>query len=116
MYIDGFLVPVPSDKKAEYVRIARQAAEVFKEHGATQVIEAWGDDVPVGTLTSFTRAVQLEEGETVVFSWITYPDRATRDACMEKTMADPRMQQSMQGVPFDTKRMIFGGFESIVEA
>ena len=78
MYIDGFLVPVPSDKKAEYVRIARQAAEVFKEHGATQVIEAWGDDVPVGTLTSFTRAVQLEEGETVVFSWITYPDRATR--------------------------------------
>lgn len=116
MYIDGFLVPVPSGEKDKYVRIAREAAAVFREHGATQVIEAWGDDVPVGTLTSFPRAVHLEEGETVVLSWIAYPDRAARDACMEKAMADPRMRESMKDMPFDTKRMIFGGFESVVEA
>lgn len=116
MHVDGFLVPVPSDDKDEYVRVAGEAAQVFKDHGATQVIEAWGSDVPVGTLTSSARAVHLEEGETVVFSWIAHPDRATRDACMEKTMADPRTQDSMKQVPFDTKHMVFGGFESIVEA
>ena len=116
MYIDGFLVPVPDDRREEYVRGARRAAEVFREHGATQVIEAWGDEVPAGELTSFTRAVALREGETVVLSWITYPDRATRDACMEKAMADPRMREVMEGAPFDAGRMVFGGFESIVEA
>ena len=114
MYVDGFIVAVRTDRKDDYIRIATEAAAIFREHGATQVVEAWADDVAVGDLTSFPRAVQLEEGETCVFSWITYPDRVTRDACMAAVMADPRMKQSMDDMPFDGKRMIFGGFAAVV--
>ncbi len=114
MYVDGYVVAVKTAKKDEYIAVARLAAQVFKDHGALTVVECWGDDVPYGKLTSFPRAVQLEEDEAVVFSWITYPDKATRDACMKKSMEDPRMKH--EDMPFDSKRMIFGGFESIVEA
>ena len=116
MYVDGFIVAVKTARKEDYIRIAREAAVVFKEHGALSIVEAWADDVAWGELTSFPRAVHLEEDETCVFSWITYPDRATRDACVKATMADERLKGDMANMPFDGKRMIWGGFEAIVEA
>lgn len=115
MYVDGFLVAVPLVKKAEYAVLAAQAAEVFKEHGARRVVECWGDDVPVGEVTSFPRALELEEGEVAVFSWIEYPDKDTRDACVAASMQDPRLQGDMAEMPFDGKRMIFGGFSAILD-
>lgn len=114
-YIDGYLIPVPDKNRDAYIALAEKAAAVFKEHGALDVVEAWGDDVPEGKLTSFPMAVKREEGETVVFSWIKWPSRAARDEGMKKAMEDPRMQPNMDAMPFDTKRMIFGGFEVIVE-
>ncbi len=114
MYIDGFLIPVGPGARDKYVEMARKAAALFRANGATRVVEAWPDDVPVGERTSFTRAVQLEDGESVVFSWIEYPDRATRDACMKVVMADPSMQD-MSDMPFDGRRMIFGGFEAVID-
>ena len=116
MYIDGFVIPVPSDRKDEYIAFARKAAAIFRENGATQLVEAWADDVPVGERTSFTRAVELKEGESVVFAWITYPDKATRDSCLKATMSDLRLEGDVADLPFDGPRMIFGGFESVVEA
>ncbi|WP_417458884.1 DUF1428 domain-containing protein [Kordiimonas sp.] len=115
-YVDGYLIPVPTSKKAAYQALAETAAVIFKEHGALSVVETWGDDVPEGKVTSFPMAVKLEEGEAVVFSWITWPDRATRDTGMKKAMEDPRMQMDISSMPFDGKRMIFGGFETILEA
>ncbi|MDZ4791672.1 MAG: DUF1428 domain-containing protein [Hyphomicrobiales bacterium] len=114
-YIDGFLLAVPDANRDAYVKLAELAAGVFKEHGALEVVEAWGDDVPEGKLTSFPMAVKLEEGERVVFSWIRWPSRAARDEGMKKAMEDPRMKPNMDAMPFNTKRMIFGGFEVIVE-
>lgn len=114
-YVDGFLLAVETDKREAYRQGAEQAAAVFKEHGALQVVECWGDDVPEGEVTSFPMAVKRQPNETVVFAWITWPSRAARDAGMEAVMADARMQQVMQDMPVDTKRMIFGGFETIVE-
>ncbi len=110
-YIDGFVVAVPTAKKEIYRQQAQEAAAVFKEHGALTIVEGWGDDVPEGKLTSFPMAVKREEGETVVFSWVTWPSRSVRNAGMAKVMADPRMQREMA---FDGKRMIYGGFEAIV--
>jgi uncharacterized protein YbaA (DUF1428 family) len=110
-YVDGFVIPVPADRLDEYKALARLCAQVWKEHGALASVECTGDDVPYGTLTSFPRAVQAGEGEIVVFSWIVYESRASRDAVMEKVMADPRMKATMEKPPFDGKRMIFGGFE-----
>lgn len=115
-YVSGFLVAVPTAKKQEYIDVAKLAAQVFKDHGATQVVEAWGDDVPDGKLTSMPMAVQLKEDETVVFSWIIWPDKAAQIAGMENSMKDPRMDYTPENVPFDGKRMIYGGFEVIVEA
>ncbi|KJS09033.1 MAG: RNA signal recognition particle 4.5S RNA [Hoeflea sp. BRH_c9] len=115
-YVNGFLVAVPTAKKQDYLNVAKQAAEVFKDHGAIQVVEAWGDDVPDGKLTSMPMAVQLKEDETVVFSWITWPDKAAQTAGMENSMKDPRMDYAPENMPFDGKRMIWGGFEVIVEA
>jgi uncharacterized protein YbaA (DUF1428 family) len=114
-YVDGFLVPVRSDRREDYRRMAEEAAAVFKEHGALEVVEAWGDDVPEGKLTSFPMAVKLDPGETVVFSWIVWPSREARDAGNEKAMADPRMQPPADP-PFSPERMIYGGFEQIVAA
>jgi uncharacterized protein YbaA (DUF1428 family) len=110
-YVDGFVIPVPADKLDEYKKLATLCAQVWKEHGALKSVECIGEDVPYGTLTSFPRAVQAKEDEIVVFSWIVYESRASRDAVMEKVMADPRMKAVMEGSPFDGKRMIFGGFE-----
>jgi uncharacterized protein YbaA (DUF1428 family) len=111
-YVDGFVLPVKKDKVEAYKAHAQKAGEVWKEHGALDFVECVGDDVPYGKLTSFPRAVQAEDDEVVVFSWIVYRSRADRDAVMEKVMADPRLKDDM---PFDGKRMIFGGFEMVVQ-
>jgi uncharacterized protein YbaA (DUF1428 family) len=114
MYIDGFLVPVAKDKKDAYRAMAEKHWPVFKEVGATRMVECWGDDVPKGKLTDFYGAVKAEDGEVVVFSWIAWPDKATRDAGMKKVMEDERMK-NMKDMPFDGKRMIFGGFQPICD-
>ena len=114
-YIDGFVAAVPNANRDAYRKHAEDGAVVFKEHGATQVVECWGDDVPEGKLTSFPLAVQRKPDETVVFSWIVWPSKAVRDAGWEKVMADPRMGPDINPMPFDGKRLIYGGFEMIVE-
>lgn len=113
-YIDGYVLAVPDKNRDAYIKLAEKAAAVFKKNGATQVVEAWGDDVPEGKLTSFPMAVKREEGETVVFSWVIWPSRAARDEGMKKSMEDPEMQPGAH-MPFDGKRMIFGGFKPIVQ-
>ena len=116
-YVDGFLVPVPDGNKEAYRALARQASEVFIDHGAVRVVEAWGDDVPDGKVTDFARAAHRKDGETVIFSWIEWPDKAARDAGWEKTMADPRMvPEPPEKRPFDGMRMIYGGFVPILDA
>ena len=115
-YVDGFLVAVPIEKIEEYKKLAQAAGEVWKEHGAISYVECIADDVPYGELTSFPRAVQQTEGETVVFAWITYESRDARDAINKKVMDDPRMKMHMgAGMPFDGKRMIYGGFQTLLE-
>ena len=115
-YIDGFVVAVPAANKEAYRKLAAKAAPLFKEFGATRFVECWGDDVPDGQTTDFRRAVKAEKDEVVVFSWIEYPSKAVRDAANEKVMADPRMKEMGEQMPFDGKRMIYGGFMPIVEA
>ena len=112
-YVDGFVAAVPTANKAAYLEHARLAATVFKAHGALGVVECWGDDVPDGKLTSFPMAVQRKADETVVFAWITWPSREVRDAGMKKVMDDPRMRD-MQ-MPFDGQRMIYGGFQVVLD-
>src|ERR687897_438309 len=114
MYVDGFVIAVPKDKLEDYKKMARDAATVWREHGATSYVECLADDVPYGELTSFPRAVQAKENEIVIFAWVTYESREARDRIMKKVMEDPRMQGDMEKMPFDGKRMIFGGFESFV--
>lgn len=115
-YIDGFLLAVPKARIEEYKKLATLACEVWKDHGAIDYVECVADDVPYGELTSFPRAVQAKEDETVVFAWITYASRAARDEINKKVMADPRLKGNMDDMPFDGKRMMFGGFEAVVEA
>jgi uncharacterized protein YbaA (DUF1428 family) len=114
-YIDGFVVPVPTHKKEEYRQMCARAAEVFKEHGAIRLVECWGDDVPDGKVTDFKGAVKAEAGETVVFSWIVWPSKAVRDAGHPEVVKDPRMQFGAD-MPFDGKRMIYGGFGVLFES
>ncbi|MET0280538.1 MAG: DUF1428 domain-containing protein [Steroidobacteraceae bacterium] len=114
MYIKGFVVPVPGDKKAAYQDVAERFWEIAKDYGALSQIEAWEADVKDGTQTDFRRAVGLAPGEKVVFAWMTWPDRATADAGDEKIMSDPRMAAFGTEMPFDGKRMIFGGFDPLV--
>ncbi|WP_435635664.1 DUF1428 domain-containing protein [Pseudomonas solani] len=115
-YVDGFVVPVPTAKREAYIAIAHIAAQVFKDHGALSVVECWGDDVPEGKVTSFPMAVKRKDDETVVFSWITWPSRQARDEGMKKSMEDPRLHPDPEKMPFDGQRMIFGGFDVIVDA
>ena len=113
-YIDGFVIPVPADKRQAYFDAAAKAAPLFREFGALEIVECWGDDVPHGKVTDFYRAVDAKEGETVVFSWIVWPSREVRDAGNKKLMEDPRMQPE-DDMPFDMKRLIFGGFTPILQ-
>lgn len=114
-YVDGFVAAVPTENKAQYIRHARDAAQVFRDYGALKLVECWGDDVPEGEVTSFPKAVRCKDDETVVFSWILWPSRSVRDAAMPKVMADPRLQADANPMPFDGKRLIYGGFEMLVD-
>ncbi len=114
-YVDGFVVAVPADKKEAYIALAAKAAPLFKEFGATRVVECWADDVPDGKLTDFRMAVKADDNEEVVFSWIEYPSKEVRDAANAKMMADPRMKEMGDSMPFDGKRMIYGGFAPILD-
>jgi len=113
-YVDGFVIAVPTANKQAFIDQAKMVDGMFMEHGALRILECWGDDVPDGKLTDFRRAVQATPDETVVFSWIEWPDKPTRDAGMEKIMKDPRFSPENNPMPFDGKRMIFGGFVPIV--
>jgi len=115
-YVDGFVLPVPTKKLAAYRSMARKAAKVWREHGAIEFREWVADDVKMGKWTSFPRSVKLKRGETVVFSYIVYKSRADRDRVNAKVMADKRLAKMMnpQAMPFDGKRMIFGGFKSLI--
>lgn len=115
-YVQGFVLPVPADKKEAYRKAAADFSPIAREFGATRQVEAWGDDVPDGKLTDFRGAVKAEADETVVFSWIEYPSKAVRDAAHARMMADPRMQAMGSRMPFDGRRMIMGGFAPIVDA
>lgn len=114
-FVDGFVASVPDDKRADFIAHAKAAGKVFKANGALRVVENWGDDVPDGKLTSFPMAVKCEKGETVVFSWIEWPSKEIRDKGMEAAMADPTFQEEGLAMPFDGKRMIFGGFETVLD-
>jgi uncharacterized protein YbaA (DUF1428 family) len=112
-YIDGFVIAVPHANRDKFIAHARKVDPIFLEVGALRVMECWADDVPDGKLTDFRRAVQATVDESVAFSWIEWPDKATRDAGMAKVMHDPRVE-AISEVPFDGKRMIFGGFMPVV--
>ena len=114
-YIDGFLLAVPTANKAAYKEMALKGADLFKKLGATEFVECWGDDVPDGKVTSFPMSVKLEPDETVVFSWIVWPSKQVRDKAHEAMHADPAMEDMMKDMPFDGMRMMFGGFEPIVD-
>ncbi|TIP27875.1 MAG: DUF1428 family protein [Mesorhizobium sp.] len=114
-YVDGFVLAVPKANLDAYKELAKTAGAVWKEHGALAFVECVGDDVPYGEVTSFPRAVQAKDDEVVVFSWAVYESRQSRDAVMAKVMADPRMDADWSAMPFDGKRMIFGGFQPFVE-
>ncbi len=115
-YIDGFVVAVPNEKKEAYRKLASEVAAIFREYGALNVVEAWGEDVPDGKLTSFPLAVKREPDETVVFSWVIWPSKEVRQAAHGKVQADPRMQPDKVDMSvFDGKRMIYGGFTPVVD-
>lgn len=113
-YVDGFVAAVPEARKQDYIEHAARAAGMFREFGALRVTECWGDDVPEGELTSFPLAVRRAPDEVVVFSWIEWPSRAVRDAAWARVMADPRMAD--RPMPFDGRRMIYGGFRMVQDA
>ena len=118
-YIDGFVIAVPTANQEKFIEHGRSVDTIFTELGATRVVECWADDVPDGKVTDFRKAVQATEDETVVFSWIEWPDKQTRDVAMEKMMSedcnDERMDPEKNPMPFDGMRMIYGGFKPIVE-
>jgi len=113
-YVEGFVLAVPAENKETFRAHASEAVPLFKEFGATRLVEGWGDDVPDGKVTDFRGAVKAKEDEVVCFSWLEYPDKAARDAANEKMRSDPRMQ-NMGDMPFDGQRMIFGGFATIID-
>jgi uncharacterized protein YbaA (DUF1428 family) len=115
-YIDGFVAAVPTANKQKYMEHAKISAVVFKDHGALSITEAWGDDVPPGEVTSFPRAVNCEENETVVFSTVVWPSKEVRDAGWAAVMEDPRMKPEVNPMPFDGERLIYGGFEVLLDS
>ncbi|MFV8834700.1 DUF1428 domain-containing protein [Aquisalimonas sp.] len=114
-YVDGFVAAVPTANREQYIKHASDAGSVIKEYGALKVVECWGDDVPDGEVTSFPMAVECKPDETVIFSWILWPSRAVRDEAMPRLMKDARLQPEVNPMPFDGKRLIYGGFEIVVE-
>lgn len=114
-YVDGFLLAVPTARREEYRDFALKGADYFKSLGAKGMVECWGDDVPDGKVTSFPMAVKMEPDETVVFAWIVWPSREVRMAAYEKMHADPETEEMMKNMPFDGMRMIYGGFEPIID-
>lgn len=114
-YVDGFLAAVPTANKDAYLALAKRVAPVFKRNGALKVVETWGDDVPDGELTSFPMAVKCKPDETVVFSWIIWPSKELRDRGLKLTMEDPELNAHSGNMPFDGKRLVFGGFEMLLE-
>ncbi|MCG7392992.1 DUF1428 domain-containing protein [Microvirga sp. ACRRW] len=112
-YVDGFVIPVPAGNREAYRKVAAHAAPIFKEHGALHIVECWGDDIPDGEVTDFRKAVKAQAGENVVFSWIVWPSKEARDAGNKKVMEDPRL--AMSDMPFDTKRMFWGGFTTLID-
>jgi len=113
-YIDGFVIPVPADKKEAYREVAAKVAPLFKKHGAVRIVECWGNDLPDGKHTDFKGAVKAEPGENVVFSCVVWPSKAVRDAASKKIMEDPDMRPGPD-MPFDGKRLIYGGFELLLD-
>lgn len=114
-YIQGFLIPVPKDKKQAYIELAEKSAAVFQEYGVTRIMENWSDSVPDGKVTDFKTAVKAEEGEAIVFSWMEWPDKATCDKAEANMQDDPRWEE-MGEMPFDGKRMIYAGFDPIFDS
>ena len=114
MYIDGYVYAVPIAAKDEFIAFAKKSAELFRSHGALRVVECWGEDVPEGKVTSFPMAVKKKEDEVVMFSWCEWPDKATRDRAYE-SMVEDMEKLGLTGMPFDGKRMIYGGFEPVVD-
>lgn len=115
-YVEGFLTPVPTANRDRYLHHARTAMAMIKDSGVMRMVEAWGDDVPRGQRNDLWMAVAATGDETVVFSWFEYPDKAARDAANARMMADPRMADMMQDMPFDGRRMVMGGFQSVSDA
>lgn len=117
-YVDGFVIAVPKTNKEKFIKHAECIDQIFMDLGAVRIVECWGDDVPDGKVTDFRRAVKANDDETVAFSWVEWPDKTTRDAAMAKMRemmtADPRMDPEKNPMPFDGKRMIFGGFQPVV--
>lgn len=114
-YVEGFVTAVPTANKDAYIKHAQDSAALFAELGVARMAENWGDDVPKGKVTDFHGAVQAKDDETIVFSWFEYPDKVTRDAAVAKMMADPRMEEMGKAMPFDGSRMIYAGFDAIVD-
>lgn len=115
-YVDGFVAAVPNANRAAFIEHAREAAQIFKDHGALKVVENWGDNVPDGELTSFPMAVKKQDDETVVFSWIVWDSKEAHEAGWAKIMEDERMSPENMQMPFDGKRILFGNFETVLEA
>ncbi|EGS1997616.1 DUF1428 domain-containing protein [Vibrio vulnificus] len=114
-FVDGFVAAVPTANKKEYLAYIEITAEIFKDYGALQVVEAWGNEVPDGEITSFPMAVKAETSETVVFSWVVWPSKEVRDSAWPKIVEDPRMNPENNPMPFDGKRIIYGGFDVILD-
>lgn len=114
-YVDGFIVAVPKKNMPQYRKMAKKAGKVWREHGAVSYVECVADDVPMGKVTSFPRSVKQKPDETVIFSWVTYKSRAERNRIVKKVMADPRLQMDNKNLPFDGKRMIYGGFKVFLD-
>jgi uncharacterized protein YbaA (DUF1428 family) len=115
-YLDGFVIPVPSANKDAYRKVSADYARIALEHGATQVVECWGDDIADGEVTGFKRSVKAEDGETVVFSWTLWPSKAARDLGGARMRDDPRMKEMESAMPFDVSRMIAGGFDVLMDS